>query len=141
MKEKSTGDLKQELMEQADLDKYMRDNEAYFTDTEVAQALSKLCKEKSISKAKLARQAGTSEVYLYQVLSGRRTPSRDRLLCICIGMGASLEEIQELLKQVGYAPIYPKHRRDAIISHGILHHAPLAAINDSLFTENEKTLC
>lgn len=141
MKGKSTGDLKQELMEQADLDKYIRDNQTYFTDIDVAQALSRLCKEKSITKAEVARQAGTSEVYLYQVLSGRRTPSRDRLLCICIGMETSLEEIQDLLKQLGYAPLYPKHRRDAIIIHGILHHTPLTAINDILFSENEKTLC
>ena len=45
------------------------------------------------------------------------------------------------MKQAGYAPIYPKRKRDAIIIHGIFHHTPLTAINDKLFAENEKTLC
>lgn len=141
MREKSTDDLKQELMGQADLDKYIKENEAYFSNEEISQTLSELLKERPTVKAELARRAGISEVYLHQVLSGRRTPSRDRLLCICIGLELDLEEIQQVLKQAGYAPIYPKSKRDAIITHGVLHRTPLTAINDKLFMENEKTLC
>ena len=55
-------------------------------------------------------------------------------------MGAGLENVQQLLKRVGYAPLYPKLKRDAIIGHGILHRTPLTEINDKLFSENEKTL-
>ena len=28
---------------------------------------------------------------------------------------------QELLKQAGYAQLYPKNKREAIIAHGIIH--------------------
>ena len=55
-------------------------------------------------------------------------------------METSLEETQQLLKRVGYSSLYPKLKRDAIISHGLLHRTPLAEINDKLFSENEKTL-
>ena len=78
--------------------------------------------------------------YLYQVLSGRRNPSRDRLLCICFGLGTSVEETQRLLQQAGFAPLYPRLRRDAVILHGIAHGTPLAEVNDRLFDENEGTL-
>ena len=97
-------------------------------------------KGSGLSKAELARRAWISEVYLHQVFSGRRRPSRDRLLCLCIGLGAGLEEANLLLKGMGYAPVYPRLKRDAIISHGLLHRTPLAEINDKLFSENEKTL-
>lgn len=140
MREKSTGDLSQELMSQPNLDRYITENEAYFADVDITAFLAELYAKCGMSKAELARRAGMSEVYLHQVFSGRRRPSRDRLLCLCIGMEAGLEEIQQLLKQVGYAPIYPKLKRDAIISHGILHHTPLVEINDKLFSQNEKTL-
>lgn len=140
MGKKSTGDLSQELMSQPNLDQYITENESHFADTDISAFLTELCDKCGLSKAELARRAEMSEVYLYQVCSGRRKPSRDRLLCICIGIGASLEEVQQLLKQVGYAPIYPRLKRDAIISHGILHHTPLAEINDKLFSQNEKTL-
>ena len=140
MREKSTGDLRQELMNQADLDKYIKDNEELFVDDDIAAMLTEFYQKKGLTKAELARRAGMSEVYLHQVFSGRRKPSRDRLLCLCIGMEAGLEEVQQLLKQVGYATIYPKLKRDAIISHGILHRTPLTEINDKLFSQNEKTL-
>ncbi|WP_251317249.1 helix-turn-helix domain-containing protein [Flintibacter muris] len=140
MQEKSTGDLNQELMTQPNLDRYITENEAYFTDVDMTVFLTELYNRCGLSKAELARQAEMSEVYLYQVFSGRRRPSRDRLLCLCIGMEASLEETQHLLRRVGYAPIYPRLKRDAIISHGILHRTPLEQINDKLFAENEKTL-
>ena len=140
MRKKSTDDLSQELMDQPNLDRYITENEAYFADMGISAFLAELYEKCGLSKAELARRAGMSEVYLHQVFSGRRRPSRDRLLCLCIGMGASLDEIQRLLKQVGYAPIYPRLKRDAIISHGILHRTPLARINEVLFSQNEKTL-
>ena len=128
MREKTTDDLTQELMEQADLDRYITENEAYFAEMDLISVLTRLYKKCGLSKAELARRAGMREVYLY------------RLLCLCIGLESELEEAQLLLKRMGYAPIYPKLKRDAIISHGLLHHTPLAEINDKLFSENEKTL-
>ena len=140
MWEKSTDDLNQELMAQPNLDQYLTENEGYWRHTDISVFLTRLHEGSGLSKAELARRAGISEVYLHQVFSGRRRPSRDRLLCLCISMETSLEETQQLLKRVGYPPLYPKLKRDAIISHGLLHHTPLAEINDKLFSENEKTL-
>lgn len=139
MEEKTTGDLSQELMAQPDLDTYIHDNIRVFDERSFAALLTELY-EKKLSKATLARRAGISEVYLHQVFSGRRNPSRDRLVCICVGLEATLEETQELLKHAGYAQLYPRIKRDAIISHGLFHRTPLGEINDKLFAENEKTL-
>ena len=140
MEEKSTGDLGQELMSQPDLDAYIRENSELFAVQDFAALLAALYDKKDISKAALARRAGISEVYLHQVFSGRRNPSRDRRVCICVGLGASLEETQTLLKHAGYAQLYPRVKRDAIISHGLIHGTELNEINDKLFAENEKTL-
>ena len=140
MQKKSTSDLCQELMEESNIDSYISDNHRYFSEQSIAGLLTALFERKKISKAALARKASMSEVYLHQVFSGRRNPSRDRLLCLCIGLGATLEETQLLLKEAAYAQIYPKNKRDAIIGHGIIHHTELDEINDKLFSENEKTL-
>lgn len=137
---KTTGDLQQELMDESDLDSYLHDNDSSFPDASVAELLTTLFAKKTISKADLARRANISEVYLHQVFSGRRSPSRDRLLCLCAGLGVTLDETQTLLKQASYAQLYPKRKRDAIIIHGLLHHTDLNTINERLFAENEKTL-
>ncbi len=140
MWDKKTGDLRQDLMEQSDLSAYINENSDVFTESGVSELLSEMYKRQDISKAELARRAGMSKVYLHQIFAGRRNPSRDRLLCLCIGMGSGLEETQELLKRAGYAQLYPRIKRDAIICHGVLHKKSLGEINDSLFAENEKTL-
>ena len=141
MREKTTDDLNRELMGNSDIDSYIKENEALFVNKTVIELLGELYGRKSVSKAALAKQAGMSEVYVHQVFSGRRTPSRDRLLCLCIGLEATLEETQQLLKQAIYAQLYPANKRDAIIIHGIAHHTSLTEINDKLFSEGEKTLC
>ena len=140
MKDKTTGELTSELMSRASIDLYLSSNASSFSEQNVSELLTQLYEKKSITKAELARRAGISEVYLHQVFSGRRNPSRDRLLCICIGLGATLDEIQSLLKRVSSAQISPKINRDANISFGVVHHIDLNPINDKLFAENEKTL-
>ena len=138
--EKTTGDLRDELLSQPHLDDYLKENGDQFLSWGLTEQLMRLFDGKNISKATVARNGGMSEVYLYQVLSGRRNPSRDRLLCICFGLGTSVEETQQLLQRAGYAPLYPRLKRDAIILHGIAHATPLAELNDRLFEENEGTL-
>ena len=137
---KNTNNLQQELMETATLDQFLSENQDNFNRDSICELLNRLFQKRRISKATLAKQSGMSEVYLHQVFSGRRNPSRNRLLCLCFGLNASLEETQELLKQCGFAQLYPKDRRDAIILYGILNGMDLFAVNDKLFAENEETL-
>ena len=140
MQDKSTDDLRQELMESPDLEQYLAENDAFFSSKDAAAMLNQLFKKCGLSKAALAKRSGMSEIYLHQIFSGRRNPSRSRLLCLCIGLGASLEETQELLKLCGLAQLYPKLRRDAIIIYGLTHRLSLFSINDSLFSSDEETL-
>ena len=138
--EKSTGDLQRGLMEEPDLNTYLKKNRPYFFDGQLTQLLTELYRRRHISKAALARKAGMSEVYLHQVFSGRRVPSRDRLLCLCIAMGTTLEETQQLLLRTAYAQLYPRLRRDAVISHGLVHGKTLGEINEALMAAGEITL-
>lgn len=140
MNYKTTDDLQQALLAAPDLDRFLEENDEKFNHEDVPALLNKMFENKNMSKAALAKQAGMSSVYLHQVFSGRRNPSRNRMLCICLGMEATLEETQELLKRSGMGLLYPKDRRDAIIIYGLLHHQTLFEVNDKLFCEDEETL-
>ena len=137
---KNTNDLQEALMDAPDLNRFLDENRENFNNTSVADSLNHMILKQRISKSALARQSGMSEVYLHQVFSGRRTPPRTRLLCMCFGLQATVEEAQVLLKQCGYAPLYPKNRRDAILLYGLSHKETLFQINDTLFDEGEETL-
>ena len=141
MNEKNTDTLQQELMSTNNLDRFLTENDASFRDVPLQEAIQCIFDEKGMSKAQLAKQSGISEVYLHQLFSGRRFPSRSRLLCLCFGLGATVDEAQSLLQQARHAPLYSRDRRDAIIIFALSHHMTLFEVNDKLFTGNLDTLC
>lgn len=141
MERKNTDQLQQELMTGNDLNRVLSDNDASFQQHDLQETLQALFERRSISKTMLAKQSGISEVYLHQVFSGRRTPSRNRLLCLCFGLEATVDETQELLRHARFAPLYSRDRRDAILIFGLSHNMTLAQLNDKLYDENVDTLC
>ena len=137
---KDTNNMQQELMSAPDLDRFLSENQDNFLSGNILELLNALFQKRNISKAALAKQSGMSEVYLHQVFAGRRNPSRSRLICLCFGLSATLDEAQELLKQGGFAQLFSKNRRDAIIIYGLVNNASLFEVNDKLFAEGEETL-
>lgn len=140
MQKKNTDDLKQEIQQTADLNRFLQKNRDQFISGDVATYLTTLYNKRPVSKAQLAKSAYISEVYLHQMFSGKRNPSRDRILCVLIAMGATLDEIQDLLYHCGFGQLYAHDRRDAIIMYGIVHQLPLTTINDTMFREELTSL-
>ena len=140
MKGKTTGELLEELMEPGSFSSYLSRNREQMLHPNVGRELDKLCRGQKLSKAAVARRSGVSEVYLHQVLAGKRSPSRDRLLCLCIGLSAGVEEIQKLLRQAGCAQLDPRITRDALILYGLSRGQSLPQINGALLVQGEKAL-
>lgn len=141
METNTTEKLWEMLRESNDISLFLTDNKEDFRKDSVPGVLNDLFRTKKISKAALAKRASMSEVYLHQVFAGQRNPSRNRILCMCLGMSASLDETQRTLKLCGAAELYIRNRRDVIISYGLLHGMSVQEVNDRLFIEKEATLC
>ena len=140
MCKRDTDEMKTALESTESIHHFLRENEDNFHTRDVSGLVEKMIKDRNLSKAEVAKAAGMSEVYLHQLISGRRKPSRTRLLCISIGLKLSLEETQNLMQHAGMAMLYSKSRRDAIIIYGISHKLNLFEINDLLFDADEDTL-
>ena len=140
MQKRSTDEMNTELRKTTDLKKFLDENTEHFSSKDFSRLLKEQIRRKGMIKADLAKAAGMSDVYLHQLISGRRSPSRTRLLCICIGLGLSLEETQQLLFHAGMGQLYAKNRWDAIIIYGIERRMDLFSINDLLFDANEDTM-
>ena len=140
MQKRTTDDLYTELSGASSLEHFLEENTEHFRADGFDRLLSEQLQKVRISKAELAKAAGMSEVYLHQILSGRRKPSRTKALCLCIGMKLSLGETQKFLQNAGMATLYPRSRWDAIIIYGISHGMDLFTINDLLFDADETTM-
>ena len=137
---KSTSDLSREITDHADLKDFLTDNREEFRGSLMKKVLNDAFIRRGLSKAETAECSGMSEVYLHQILSGKRVPSRDRLLCLCIAIEMTETEVNAALKECGYAGLYIRNRRDAIILYALKNGWDIHRLNDALFEENEETL-
>ncbi len=62
------------------------------------------------------------------------------MICLCIGLGCSLEETQALLQRNSFATLYPKVRRDAVIMFAIKEKRDVHRLNDALYENEEETM-
>lgn len=140
MIKKPTNELMDALNQSSSIDEYINNEQDYMIDSTISDYLNQLLNEKSLKKSAVIKNSELNEIYGYQIFSGKRIPSRDRLISIAFGMGLSLDEAQALLKYTGFAPLYPKQKRDSLLIWGISHQFSIYQINDLLYTENENTL-
>lgn len=79
--------------------------------------LNELIAAKAITVPELIERSGISKNYIYNILGGERTnPSRDKVIAICIGLGASFSQTNKALELVKYSTLYPRDERDARIA-------------------------
>ena len=137
MPKKTTSHLENELKNSTSLDTFLEKHQDELSDCSLSDQLGKLLRKKGLSKAEVVRECNLNEVYAYQILSGVRRPSRDKLLCLCFAMKATLAETQSLLKESGFAPLYVRSHRDSIIIFAITHGHTLLQLNTDLYDHGE----
>ncbi len=140
MIKKPTDELMKELLASNNINQYIKQNEQHFVDLTIAEFLNEYVKAKKLVKSQIFKDSELNEIYGYQIFSGSRTPSRDTLISLCIGMGMTLEEAQATLKISNFAVLYPKNKRDSIIIHGISSNQKVFEINNTLYSNAEETL-
>lgn len=137
---KPTEQLLEALNNSQHIDTYLKENDEFLITSDVSSFLCDKFKEKNITKSSVIKASELNEIYGYQVLSGKRKPSRDKLICICIGAGFDIDETNEILKIALFSPLFPKLKRDSVIMFGIKDHFPIWKINEALFDHHLKTL-
>ncbi len=136
----STRELTQKLKDLNDFEDVMTNSSSDFIARPLPEALADLLKEKGITRSEVIKKSMINTIYGQQIFSGSRTPSRDKLILLAFGMNLSFEETNLLLKEQGYAQLYARHKRDAVIIHGLLHKTPLLDLNTLLYENELETL-
>lgn len=130
---KSTDELLGILKSKSNLDDYFKGNIDHLQCATLPQLLESLIDSKGISKSEAINNSMIEKHYGYQIFKGVKTPSRDKLIMLCIGTGADLNQTGKLLNSIKAAPLYAKDGRDAVIMFGILHRLSVIDINIMLF--------
>lgn len=139
--QKSTTELLNELKNFDSFKEYEKINKNSMINKTLSQYLCDLLEEKHLKKSDVIRKGELNESYAYQMFSGvKSTPSKDKLICLSIGMDLSVDETNSLLKLAELSPLYPRIKRDSIIIINMNNKKSVVEINEELYNEGEETL-
>ena len=82
--------------------------------------------------------ADIPESTFYAVMNGTRTPKKEMIIKIAFALGASMEELNEMLKLAKLKELYAKNTEDAIIIYGMKNGLDLVDIDMLLKSQNAK---
>lgn len=114
MSELKTEELTAELKLTKDIEDYLDFDE--LAPVSLAEYINALVENKKTKLSIVARKPHMSSSYLYKLSEGKRkSPTRNKALQICFGLGLDIDESNEFLKIAGVGILYPKLGRDSII--------------------------
>lgn len=128
----STEELNHQIEEATDIEDYLISNREHMLSGSLSEHLTALLAEKKISKADVVRGSLLDRAYVYQIFSGEKRPSRDKLLALAFGLRLTGDETQKMLKLSGNRELYARDERDAVILFALQHHKTIMETNELL---------
>ena len=136
--ERLTEEVLQELLDAPSLDEFIDAHE--FPAVTLPEFLERMLEKKGLKRSRVVRMADLNETFGYQIFTGARNPSRDKVLQIAFAMALSLRETNRALMAAGASSLDPKCRRDAIIIFCIDQGCSLQKVNEELYRLGEDTV-
>ena len=94
----------------------------------------------ALGKAEVIRRSCLDRTYGYQILSGLKEPSRDKLLCLCLAAGLDDMQTRRVLELAKTGILYARNRRDSVILFAIRKGLSVIDTNLLLAEFGEDTL-
>lgn len=101
------------------LDNYFSDNNDQFVNEDIKAFWENLIAKSGRSKSNIINKADFSYCYFYDIINGRKMPTKDKVVRLSLAMKLSLQECQSALKLSGRSSLYPRVRRDSILIYAI----------------------
>lgn len=134
---KLTEDLLKQIRE-LNIDEFKKEDN--FDKIGIGDYLSNLLTSHDLQPKDIIINLNMDRSYTYQILGGRRNPTRNFLLRIAIFLKLPLEETQRMLSIAQRAQLYPRNRFDAAIIFALEHKMTLEETNALLEEIGEELL-
>lgn len=138
--EKITQELLNELKQSSNVYEYLNENRDELYSMSLKEYLEQQLVENNITKAGVIARSGLNQIYAYQIFSGKKQPSRDKLLALAFGIGLELTAMQRLLRLAGLSELYARNRRDCILIFAANKRLDTVSCNELLYESGEYIL-
>lgn len=136
MNQKTTEELCHEIKDSTNINNFLKKNKEHMLTDSLPEHLNALLVQKGISRAEVVRSSLLDRSYVYQIFSGEKVPSRDKLIAIAFGLSLSDDETQKMLKLSGNRELYARDERDALLLFGLQRKKDIFEINELLISNN-----
>lgn len=109
-------------------------------DKTLSQYLGELLESHNLKKSRVIAGSGLNTTFGYQIFSGTRNPSRNKVISLSFAMSLTVDQSQRLLYCAGLNELYAKNRRDALLIWGLNRGVTLSQINSQLYSAQEALL-
>lgn len=123
-----------------DIEAYLKQNAEDLLSQSLSEHLHMLLKQKGLRRSQVVAGSQLDKSYVYQIFSGEKSPSRDKLIAIAFGLRLSEYETKRMLKLAGYSELYERMERDAIILFAIQRAMSIFEVNELLYDHGYSTL-
>ncbi len=138
---KTTTELLKELKRQScSLPDYLSSHKEAFVVEDVKSFWDDIISKKNYSKSNIINKSDFSYCYFYDVINGRKTPTKDKVVRLALAMKMTVDECQQALKISGHSALYPKVRRDSILIYAIEKKITIMQCNAMLAQHGEDEL-
>lgn len=132
--------MEREMKQTDDIEDFLEKNRQNMITQTLPEHLNLLLLRKGIGIPDVIRGSMLDRTYVYQIFSGKKKPSRDKLIALAFGLYLSDEETQKMLKLSGNRPLYIKDERDVLILFALQKEMSILEVNELLFSHNFELL-
>lgn len=136
----TTNNLLNILITDKNIHSYLDSNSNHFLSLSFSEYLTYLLEKKKLKKSEVISDSQLQVNYAYEIFSGKKTPSRDKVIQLCFGFHLNLDEAQRLLNIAGVGSLYAKIQRDSIIIHCFAHSKNIFECNELLLKSGDALL-
>lgn len=140
MEQKPTIELLHEIENIQKIEDYLDTNDNEMTRMTLSEYMDELLRKRSLKKTDIVNGSNLNRVYVYQIFSGSRIPSRDKIIALGFGFRLDLVDMQRYLKQAGHRELYARDKRDAVIIFSVNKGLDLFQTNELLYSLSEQVV-
>lgn len=134
---KSTDELLN-LLQNLDIEEFKKEDS--FQNINISEYLNELLQTQGLSPRDIIIKLNMERSYAYQILKGRRNPTRNFLIRIALLCQLTVDETQKLFTAGNRPILYPRNRFDAAVLYCIQHKLNEEELNELLLDIGEEML-
>ncbi len=134
MKQISTELLTERLKNKTTYEDFFEENNDLISSDSFTVLLRKHIGLSSFELPQLIERTQIAKTYAYQIINGKKNPSRNKILQFALALELNLEDSNKLLRAGGSENLYVKDRRDSILMFSLMNTEknPVQSANEML---------